>query len=153
MKKNFPIYCILLKLTIFLNFETESSLSTSVFMFSNNPEILETKFHALWTQKCRNIKSIKYANFVSVVSICTTLRSTDSNTQWQNKGTRGYRSSHNNCWEVKIIQFARLRSFETPWIFFKAWHFNFAQVERNLLCLTHYHLRFALKTRKKLSFF
>ena len=56
MKTNFPIYFV--KTELFLNFETYLRLSTSVFILSNIPEILKTKFYALWTQTCRNLKLI-----------------------------------------------------------------------------------------------
>ena len=65
MKTNFPIYFA--KIELFLNFETKSSLSASVFIFSNILEIFEIKFYALWTQTCRNLKSIKFANFLSII--------------------------------------------------------------------------------------
>ena len=44
MKKNFRY--ILIKLNV-LNFETKSSLSTTVFMFSTISQILKCKFHVL----------------------------------------------------------------------------------------------------------
>ena len=56
MKKKFLIYFV--KIEIFWNLETKSSLSKSVFIFSNIPEILETKFYVHRTQRCRNLKSI-----------------------------------------------------------------------------------------------
>ena len=64
MKTNFPIYFS--KIELFFNFETKSRISTSVSIFSNISEILETKFYALWTQTRRNLKSVKFANFRSI---------------------------------------------------------------------------------------
>ena len=64
MEKKFPIYFA--KIELFLNCETKSSLSTSVFIFSNISKIWETKFDVLWAQMCRNLKSIKCANFLSI---------------------------------------------------------------------------------------
>ena len=64
IKTTFPIYFA--KIELFFNFETQSSLSTFVLIFFNISEILETKFYALWTQTCRNLKSIKFANFLSI---------------------------------------------------------------------------------------
>ena len=66
VKTNFPIYFA--KIELFFNFETKSSLSKSVFIISNIPEILEPKFYVLWTQTCRNLKSIKFVNFLSITS-------------------------------------------------------------------------------------
>ena len=47
MKTNFPIYFA--KIELLFNFETKSSLSTFVFIFSAISEILETTFYVLWT--------------------------------------------------------------------------------------------------------
>ena len=62
IKKKFPKYSEKLN---FFNFQTKSSLSTFVFIFSNISKILETKFYAPWTQTCRNLKSIKFSSFLS----------------------------------------------------------------------------------------
>ena len=43
VKKNFPIYFA--KIELLFNFETKSSLSTSVFIFSAISQILNRKFH------------------------------------------------------------------------------------------------------------
>ena len=53
-KKNFVIFC---QNWTFCIFETKSSLSTSVFIFSTISQILKTKFHVVWTQTCRNLMS------------------------------------------------------------------------------------------------
>ena len=52
------------KIALYFIFGTKSSLSTSVFIFSNIYQILKTKFYIFWTQTCRNLKSIKFANFL-----------------------------------------------------------------------------------------
>ena len=59
MKTKFPIYFA--KIELFSNFETKSSLSTSVFIFSAISQILKTTFYVFWTQTYRNLKSIKFA--------------------------------------------------------------------------------------------
>ena len=48
------------KLTFFFIFQTNSSLSTSVFIFSAISQILETKCYEFWALTCRNLKSIIY---------------------------------------------------------------------------------------------
>ena len=58
--ENFPA-----KRAYLLNFETKSSLSPSVFIFSKITEIFETKLYVLWAQTCRNLKSIKFANYLN----------------------------------------------------------------------------------------
>ena len=58
-KTNFSIYFA--KIKPFFKFETKSILSTTFFIFSNISAILETQFYTLWTQTCRNLKSIKFA--------------------------------------------------------------------------------------------
>ena len=47
IKNEFPIYFA--KIELFFNFEIKSSLSTSVFIFSNISKIFETKCYVLWT--------------------------------------------------------------------------------------------------------
>ena len=64
MNKNFPIYFA--KIEISFNFEIKSSLSTSVLVFSTLTQILKRKFYVLWTEICRNLKSIKFSNFLSI---------------------------------------------------------------------------------------
>ena len=48
------------------NFDTKISISTSVFIFSTISQILKRKVYVLWTQTCRNLKSITFANFLSM---------------------------------------------------------------------------------------
>ena len=60
MEKNFQN--ILWNYT-FIIFETKSSLSTSFFNFSTISHIFKTKFYVLWTSTCRNLKTVKFANF------------------------------------------------------------------------------------------
>ena len=64
IKRIFPIYFA--KIDLFFNFESKSSLSTSVFILSTIFQILKGTFHVLYTQTCRNLKSIKFANFSSI---------------------------------------------------------------------------------------
>ena len=45
MNKNFPIYFV--KIEFFFNFDTKTSLPTSVFIFSTIPQILNRKFYEL----------------------------------------------------------------------------------------------------------
>ena len=61
MEKKISVYFA--KIELFIISEIKSSLSTSVFIFSTISQILKTKFHVVWTQTCRNLKSIKLANF------------------------------------------------------------------------------------------
>ena len=63
-KKQFPIYFP--KIELFFIFETKSSLSTPIFIFSTIPQSLKTKFDVHWTQTCINPKLIKFANFLSI---------------------------------------------------------------------------------------
>ena len=49
-------------------FETKSSLSTPVLIFSTIFQSLKTKFDLLWKETCRNPKSIKFVNFLSITS-------------------------------------------------------------------------------------
>ena len=65
--KNFLIYFA--KIELFFTFGIKSSLSTSTIIFSDISEILETKSDVLWTQTCRNLKSIKFFNFLSVYAL------------------------------------------------------------------------------------
>ena len=60
MKKKILIYFA--KIELFSILETRSSLSMPVFIFSTISQISKTKFHVIWTQTCRNLKSIKFAN-------------------------------------------------------------------------------------------
>ena len=64
MNKNLPIYFA--KIELFFNFETKSSLSASVFIINAISQILKIKFYVFWTQTCRNLKSIKFANLLSI---------------------------------------------------------------------------------------
>ena len=50
----------------FLNFGIKSNLSTSIFIFSTISQILLTKFYVLLPQTYRNLKSIKFTNFLSI---------------------------------------------------------------------------------------
>ena len=50
---NFPIYFS--KIDLFLNFDTKSNQSTSVFVFFIIFQIFETMFYVFWTQTCINI--------------------------------------------------------------------------------------------------
>ena len=63
MKKNF-LY-ILLRLNFF-EVSKPKVVYLRPFYFSNIPEISETTFYVLWTQTCRNLKSIIFANFLSI---------------------------------------------------------------------------------------
>ena len=49
---------------LFFNFETKSSLSTSVSIFSIISQILKTKFYVFWAQTCRKSKNQKYVKFL-----------------------------------------------------------------------------------------
>ena len=63
-KKNYPIYFS--KIELFFNFETKSSLSMFVFFFFTISQIKKKIVYVLWIQTCRNVKSIKFANFLSI---------------------------------------------------------------------------------------
>ena len=54
------------KIEPFLIIQTKNSLSTSTFIFSTISQISKTKFYELWAQACRNLNSIKFANFLSI---------------------------------------------------------------------------------------
>ena len=54
------------KIELFFTFWTKSRLSTSVFISSDISQIFKTKFYVFWTQACRNPKSIKFANLLSI---------------------------------------------------------------------------------------
>ena len=47
IKQNFPIYFA--KIELFFNFETKSSLPTSVFIFSTISQIFKRKFYEFYT--------------------------------------------------------------------------------------------------------
>ena len=64
MNNFFSIYFA--KIELFFNFETKSSLSTSVYIFPPISQILKGKFHILETQTRRNLKSIKFSNFLGI---------------------------------------------------------------------------------------
>ena len=64
MKTNFSVYFS--KIELYIIYKTKNCLSTSVFTFSTISKILKTKFHVVWTQTRRNLKSIKFANFLSI---------------------------------------------------------------------------------------
>ena len=56
----------LAKIELFLIFQTNSCLSTSVYIFFTIFQILETKFYVFWTRTCRNLKLIQFSNFLSI---------------------------------------------------------------------------------------
>ena len=62
--KKIPIYFA--KIELFYKFETKTNLSTSVFIFSTISQILKIIFYVFWAQTCRNLKSIKFANFLRI---------------------------------------------------------------------------------------
>ena len=64
MKKNLLIYFV--TLNFFIIIKTKSNLSTPVFIFSAISQILETKFYVFCTQTCRNLKSMKFVNLLSI---------------------------------------------------------------------------------------
>ena len=53
------------KIELFFIFETKSSLSTSFFILFTISRIFKSKCNVFWTQTCRNLKSIKFADFLS----------------------------------------------------------------------------------------
>ena len=56
----------LTKIELFFICQIKSSLSTSAFIFSTVSQILRTKFDEFWTQRCRNLKPIKSADFGNI---------------------------------------------------------------------------------------
>ena len=73
MNTIFAIY--IAKIELFFNFETKSSLSTSIFIFTTISQILERKFYLFSTQTCRNLlsksESVKFSLIESVVCVST----------------------------------------------------------------------------------
>ena len=61
-KNNVPVHFA--KIALYFIFGTKSSLSTSVFIFSTISQILKTKFYVVWTQTCKKLTLIKFANLM-----------------------------------------------------------------------------------------
>ena len=62
-----PKICLILKNSIFFHLPNRKLFIYVFFIFSTISRILKTKFFVFWTQKCRNLKSIKFANFLNII--------------------------------------------------------------------------------------